>query len=40
MATPEKKLANQELAGHSHLELDATVPTVARAFAIFDQFLN
>ena len=37
-ASPE--LVNQELAGHSYLELDAKVPAVAKAFEIFDQFLR
>ncbi len=37
-ASPE--LVDQELAGRSYLKLDASVPVVAKAFAIFDQFLN
>lgn len=36
-ASPE--LVNQELAGQSYLTLDTSVPVVAKAFAIFDQFL-
>lgn len=34
------ELVNQELAGNSYLKLDASVPVVAKAFGIFDQFLN
>ena len=36
-ASPE--LVNQELTGQSYLTLDTSVPVVAKAFAIFDQFL-
>ncbi|HSR36469.1 MAG TPA: AAA family ATPase [Desulfurivibrionaceae bacterium] len=34
------ELIGQELAGHSYLKLDTSVPVVAKAFAIFDQFLQ
>lgn len=34
------ELVNQELAGKSYLNLDTSVPVVAKAFGIFDQFLN
>lgn len=34
------ELVNQEISGGSYLELDNSVPVIAKAFAIFDEFLS
>lgn len=34
------ELINQEISGGSYLELDNSVPVIAKAFAIFDEFLS